>query len=515
VSTPTAITARGPCPLSSSTSSLPASPAATDTPHRRRWQAVRQRAVPFATRVYWAWPALAMLVIGGFRITRPALWADELATWGAVRTGWGNLFKLAGDVDAVVTPYYVLLKAWTTVVGTSTLALRLPSLACVVATAALVTAIGERLGSRRAGVAAGLLFAVVPSMSRYGQEARPYAAAILAVTLATFLLLRALPEPTFGRWAAYSVAVAAIGLMHLVALLVLGAHLVAVVNGFRRSSLPRWLLAAGLGVLPALPLVWLGHREIAAIDYIARSDWHSLLGSPGVIFGSWLAGGALMGLAAPAITTRYPALLLAGWALVPVALLWTVGFVVIVWWPRYLLFVVPGWALLAGLALWRSTVARIVISVGLVAGLGIPDQLVIRTEDGHNHGTKEVAGIIAANYRPGDGLAVALHEPIVPWEARDIVARYVPAGRRPRDVFALTPQRTNGTLLATECPDDQLAGCLGDTPRLWIIRFHAHPDPVAGLGPAKEALLYQDFTVQHVWPESSLTVALLVRRPGR
>lgn len=498
--------------MSSSTSSLPATPAAE--PPLRRWQLVRQRARPLAIRYYWAWPALAMLVIGAFRITRAALWADELATWGAVRTGWGNLFRMAGDVDAVVTPYYVLLKVWTSVVGTSTLALRLPSLACMVAAAALVTAIGERLGSRRAGVAAGLLFAVVPSMSRYGQEARPYAAAILGVTAATFLLLRALPEPTPGRWAAYSVAVAATGLMHLVALLVLAAHLVAVVNGYRRSSLPRWLLAAGLGVLPALPLAWLGHREIAAIDYIARSDWHSLLQSPGVIFGSWLAGGALMGLAVPAITTRYPALLLAGWALLPVALLWCIGFVVIVWWPRYLLFVVPGWALLAGLALWRSTAWRIAISVGLVAVIGAPDQLVIRTEDGHNHGTKEVAGIIAANYEPGDGLAVALHEPIVPWEARDIVARYVPADKRPRDVFALTPQRTGGKLIATECPDDELAQCLGDTPRLWIIRFHAHPDPIAGLGPAKEALLYQDFTVEHVWPESSLTVALLVRRPG-
>jgi mannosyltransferase len=500
--------------LSSSTSSLPTS--ATDPTHlrgrlRRLWRR-RGEAVPLAARVPWAWPALTMLVIGGFRITRPGLWADELATWGAVRAPWGNLFRMAGDVDAVVTPYYVLLKTWTSVVGTSTLALRLPSLACMAATAALVSAIGGRLGTRRAGLAAGLLFAVVPSMSRYGQEARPYAAAILAATAATYLLLRALPEPTPARWAAYAVAVAAIGLMHLVALLVLAAHLIAVVNGYRRSALPRWLLAAGAGVLPALPLAWAGHREMAAIDYIARSDWHSLLQSPGVIFGSFLAGGALMGLAVPALTTRYPGVLLACWAFVPVALLWAIGLVVIVWWPRYLLFVVPGWALLAGLALWRATAARIVLSVALVAGLGLPDQLDLRTEDGHNHGTKEVAGIIAANERPGDGLAVALHEPIVPWEARDIVARYLPEDKRPRDVFAVTPQRTDGHLLATECTDRALAGCLGDTPRLWVIRFHAHPDPLAGIGPAKETLLRQDFRTAQVWYEPSLTVALLVRR---
>lgn len=365
--------------MSSSTSSLPAT--TPDQPDRGRWQSARHAFTSYATRCYWAWPALAMLAIGAFGITGPAPAAAELATRRAVRTGWSHLFPLPGH--AASTPYDVLLKAWTSVAGSSTLALRLPSLACVVVTAALVAAIGERLGSRRAGVAAGLLFAVVPSMSRYGQEARPYAAAVLAVTVATLLLLRALPEPTKGRWAAYAVAVAAIGLIHLVALLVLAAHLAAVVNGHRRDSLPRWLLSAGLGVLPALPLAWLSRAHLTATAHLAHPGWHALLASPSVLFGSWLAGGALMGLAVPAITPRYPALLLAGWALLPVALLWAAGLALPVWSPEYLLFVVPGWALLAGLALWRSTVWRIVISVCLVAVIGAPDQLALRTGTGH------------------------------------------------------------------------------------------------------------------------------------
>ena len=79
-------------------------------------------------RFYWAGPAVLALVLSAYQITRPALWADELATWGAVRLSWGALFRLLGNVDAVVGPYYALMKLWTGVAGTSTLALRLPSL---------------------------------------------------------------------------------------------------------------------------------------------------------------------------------------------------------------------------------------------------------------------------------------------------------------------------------------------------------------------------------------------------
>ncbi len=64
-------------------------------------------------RFYWAWPAALTLVLSAYQLTRPALWADELATWGAVRLRWGALFRLLGNVDAVVGPYYALMKAWT------------------------------------------------------------------------------------------------------------------------------------------------------------------------------------------------------------------------------------------------------------------------------------------------------------------------------------------------------------------------------------------------------------------
>ncbi|MEV0840950.1 glycosyltransferase family 39 protein [Actinocatenispora sera] len=464
---------------------------------------------PWWQRLVWVWPTLAMLVVGSIGLTRPALWADELATWGAVRLDWSGLVRLGGDVDAVITPYYLLMKLWTSVAGTSTLALRLPSVLAVAAAAGLVTWIGARLGGTRAGLLGGAVFVVIPSLSRYGQDARVYAFATLAVCLATLALIRATERPTAGRWLGYGVLVAVAGLLHMMTLLMLSAHLLAVLLRSRRMSW-RWAVAAAAGTLPVLPLVWVGYHERSAIGYLKPAGWDTLFTAPEIMFGSLLVCGLLVGLSLPAVSLRWPDVLPAALAVLPALVLFAVSHVKPLLSPRYLLYTVPAWSMLAGrtlgrVAWWRGAVAVLVLAV---AGLSV--QRDVRGPAGHLDGTKQIADVIAGHYRPGDGLAVALHEPIVPWEARDLVARYVPARKRPRDVFATRPQRTDGRMLATECTD--LSRCLGDTPRLWVIRCFHHGDPLRGIGARKEALLRRDFRIEHTWVQPRVMVALLVRR---
>ena len=57
----------------------------------------------------------------------------------------------------------------------------------------------QAAGRSPAGLAAGLVFALVPSVSRFAQEIRFYALAVLIATLATLLLLRALDRPSARR----------------------------------------------------------------------------------------------------------------------------------------------------------------------------------------------------------------------------------------------------------------------------------------------------------------------------
>nr|WP_089155065.1 glycosyltransferase family 39 protein [Micromonospora sp. NBS 11-29] len=176
----------------------------------------------------WAVPGLFTLVVTLAGIGHAQPWRDELATWSAATRPLPDLVRLTRTIDAATGPYYLLMHGWTALAGTSPTALRLPSALAMAAAAALTARLGALLAGDRAGLLAGLLFAVLPATSRYGQEARPYALATLLAVLATLLLVEALRRPTWRRWAGYAVAVAALGLLHLIALTLLAAHAVAV-----------------------------------------------------------------------------------------------------------------------------------------------------------------------------------------------------------------------------------------------------------------------------------------------
>lgn len=483
------------------------------------------------------------VLIGIPALGRPGLWADELATWGAVRLSWSRLWTLLGSTDAVNGGHYLGLKLWTGLFGTGEVALRTPSLPAMAVATAAVTAIAARTWNRRWGTTCGLVFALLPVTSRYAAEARGYALVMAAGAVASWLLLRLagparhrLRHPGIG-WAAYTAAVVVAGVGNLISVLLLPAHAVVLAvwrwrHGRQRPvpALP-WWWATGAAAVMLAPLALLGLRQIDQTGWIAPLSWHGIGLFPKALFGSrpvaLLIG---VGCAAAGLrrwaTRRHPdprsgddhgtMPALCG-AVLPAAVLLAMSTVVDLWFPRYLLFTVPAWVLLAMSAVAgpdprrrRATAGSVVIAVA-VAGLGA--QWDIRQPDGHGHDTRGVAAVITTGYRPGDGFAVALDEPVVPWEARDLVNRYVPADRRPTDVFAVTPQRTAGRLPATECADP--AACLGDTPRLWVIRFEHPTDPLTGLGAAKEALLRDLFTVTDIRPLRGLTVALLTRTaPG-
>jgi mannosyltransferase len=436
----------------------------------------------------------------------------------------------------------VLLKAWTGLAGTSTVALRLPSVLAMAVTAGLVSVLGSACcratgrvpTGRWGGLLAGAGFAVVPMTSRYAQEARPYAFVILFAVLASLLLVRLVERPAPARAVAYAAAILLLGAFHVVSLLLLVGHAVPVLatlgrrtgpaeepTGRHRTVLVAWACATGAALVLLLPLAWLGRRQRAQISWISPAHWQTLVNTPSTLFGSGLVAGALVILAALALIYRWrsgppagrgavdPVILLTAWAVGPILALYLIAKLTPLFWPRYLLYTMPAVVLLATLALIRLKKVEAAGVVAVIAVLGVPAQQGFREVDGHNHATSQAAGIIAAGERPGDAIAYALHEPVVPWEARDIVARYVPADRRPDDVFAVTAQRTDGQLLATECPDP--ASCLdrADPDRIWVLRYQNLGDPLAGIGEPKQQLLQSRYHLQSLWLVRGLTVALL------
>ncbi|MEH1054243.1 glycosyltransferase family 39 protein [Micromonospora sp. CPCC 206171] len=332
----------------------------------------KRHAVEGWARLVWVPPLLATLIVGRYGIGHAQPWRDELATWSAATRPLGDLLRLTGTVDAANGPYYLLMHGWVRLFGDSATALRLPSALAMAGAAGLTAVLGRWLLGTRAGLLAGLLFAVLPGTSRYAQEARPYALASLFAVLATLLLVAALRRPSWTRWAGYAVAVAALGLTHLLALTLLAAHAAVVLVAWwrgraaaglapspapaddRDGRLPvRWLLAVlpALALLTPLLLTARGQRS-RQLDWVEPARLADLAALPGGVAQSSVVGGLLVGLAAlGAVLMGRRALLPGLCVLLPVLLVFVGALVVALWVPRYLVFTVPFASVLAGAAL--------------------------------------------------------------------------------------------------------------------------------------------------------------------
>ncbi|MFI5487423.1 glycosyltransferase family 39 protein [Micromonospora echinaurantiaca] len=509
----------------------------------------------------WPWPALLTLLVTVAGIDRAQLWRDELATWSAATRSVGDLVRLTGTIDAATGPYYLVMHGWVAVVGDSVTALRLPAALAMAAAAGLTALLGQRLGDARAGLLGGLLFAVLPGTSRYGQEARPYALATFLAVLATLLLVEALRRPGWARWAGYAAAVAALGLTHLIALTLLAAHAVAVLAARRtpdRAGLPAaavpgrpgttgdptstsgpaptadpgaagdpaggpgtvgpwrrplcWLLALLPAALLLTPLVLVAagqrSRQLDWVDTARPADLPALAGG---VAQSGVVGGLLVGLAALGAARSGRRALLPGCAvLLPVLLVFAAGLAVPLWVPRYLVFVVPFAALLAGAALAPVRLPAALAVVALAGLLGLPDQAALRRTHEWPRSApvdyRAAAGVVAANQRPGDAV---VYSPRESWLFLDLGLRYHLRDRRPDDVLVTRDQARRGDLWAAEC--DRPAQCLAGAERVWLVVAGRRADPVAAVPGAKGAALRDGFTVEQVWPHPGLTVALLTR----
>ena len=160
-----------------------------DTRHARHGKghpglhAIAQRWAPLL-------PATVTLAVTLWRIQVPSYWRDEAATLSATSRPLPDMFRLMGHQDAVHGAYYVLMWAVVRLAGAGELATRLPSALAMAAAAGVVAMLGRRLVSPRAGLAAGLVFAAMPPVSWFGQDARPFAMETALACVASYLFIR-------------------------------------------------------------------------------------------------------------------------------------------------------------------------------------------------------------------------------------------------------------------------------------------------------------------------------------
>ncbi|HEY4023204.1 MAG TPA: glycosyltransferase family 39 protein [Pseudonocardiaceae bacterium] len=428
------------------------------------------------------WPSLiaplATLVVCLIGIDSASFWRDEAATLDAVSRPIPALLRTLTQVDAVHGAYYLLLWPIVHTFGSGEFAVRFPSALAMAAAAYGIGKLGARLHSRRAGVLAGLVFAVLPQVSRYGQEARSYALVVAVAVLASHLLVGALAQPSRRRWVGYGCAIGALGLLNLFALLLLVAHAVFVLCQ-DRPSVREWLLAAGLGCLPSVPILVLAVRQQDQLSWVGPPDANS-----GGDLAAWLAGSVLSAVIASVLIglflgrrpVRLPlASLTLPWLVLPPIVLILGSALKPVYVQRYLLFCLPALALVVGAGLATVAVAPRVVGLVLLAVLGLPTQSAVRQVGGHGDDIGDAATILAQEARPGDGVLFncpSCHYPDMP---REFEFAYPQAFAPLVDVTIAASPSTSNTLRGTESAHARLA----HVARVWVVDVDGGAEPVA------------------------------------
>ncbi len=480
-------------------------------------------------------PAAAALVIVLPGLGARPMWTDEYATWHAATLSTGDLARLLDHIDAVLAPYYVFMHMWIAVFGDSPTSLRLPSALAVAAAAGLTSVLGGRLFHRWVGGAAGILFACLPMVSRYGQEARPYGLAVAAALISTWLLIRAFDDPCWSRWCWYAAALVGVGLTHIVALLILLPHAAAMWRPARRDlRVWRWTAAVAVTITVMLPLAAKGSQQSAAIAWI-RLGAQELRQLPGRMFGTdavaaVVIGFAMVGAVALWRRRRQAVLLLTMWAVGPVVFCYVTFPLLHLFLYRYLLFTVPAWCILAVAAasatprlvgvlatatprlVLRILVPRVLMVACLVVGtavIGLPAQAAARRYPVGEPDFHGAAALVSSRMSAADGIAFGFANSDI-----RLAFSYELRGRRrrPRDVFLDVPAQKNGTFGALECA--AATRCLADTTRIWLVgtetdlarQFTIMPRAIA-------QLLHDHFVVTETWTRSGVTTRLLTRTP--
>ncbi len=161
-----------------------------------------------APRIGWKSALIAIaflgLVLRIYAIDKNSFWYDEAYSVSVIKSSYHDL--LSGKVKDAGNPplYWAALKAWSSWVGSSDLALRSFSVVCGVATVAMICLLGKRLLDTNTGLIAAALFAISPLSIELSNEARCYALLHLLAVTSTLSFVRWLNTRGWVDLAVYS-----------------------------------------------------------------------------------------------------------------------------------------------------------------------------------------------------------------------------------------------------------------------------------------------------------------------
>lgn len=423
----------------------------------------------------------------------PSYWGDEAASVLSADRSLSSLFAELSNIDAVHGVYYLFLHFWVDVFGTSELMVRLPSAVAIGLAAAGVVVLARRLsGSARFAIASGLVFAILPIVTRMGSEARSYAFAMAAAVWLAVVFVRLVRTRDTRIWAWMLFGLGGAASVYLFLYLVLLVPIFAVgMLALRppRVIVMRWLSSVPVTLVLALPIMLAAVSQREQLDFLSRRDYATV---ESVVVTQWFGSVWFAALAWALIVLaivgsalrrepRPRVFFLTGWLMIPTALLMLANFALIpIYSPRYLSFCAPAVAILmvegakvaVGFARGRARRAVVVaIAVALVL-TAAPVYVAQRAPFSRGEGSdlREAAQAVAANASAGD--AIVFDDSVRPSRKPRLAIDLYPEQFAGLDDIALvTPARHSDTIWARVTPIEQLGAELREHETVWALEF--------------------------------------------
>lgn len=374
--------------------------------------------------------------------------------------------------------------------GLSESVLRLPSALFGGASASVVFLIARTLGGWRAGLVAGLLFALSPLQVQYGQEARSYTFVMLMMAIGLLGLVqiarnpraaslpRRDPEARILPWAIYAIGtIGALQVLSTAFLWLISANGAAIIIAMdarieQRLFIRRWIVVQAVILVSILP--WFAAMALLtdgqmgnATDWVPPITWHSFVSTLSSLYFmriSRLISFHLFPAVVPGLGILLLVLCVLGLlflhtrdggktllrsmlvlALLPPLLLLTISLAKPLWMPRYVMWSAVPFFVLAGLGIARLPGPRLQFTaaavMGLLAAVNLGPYYHAETKPRWDLAARDLMQAV----EPGDMVLVPDRGPIVIMDfflGRE--GRSIPAGIWTRDVFAAAAHLQKG-----------------------------------------------------------------------
>lgn len=372
-------------------------------------RSVSRLAAPrWAVAWHWAPPAVVFasaLALGAYRIGAKSFWHDEAVTAWFARQGPVGVLQTVPGWDANDGLYYFLLSFWAQLVGLGEGLLRAPSAVFAAASAATLYVVACRIEGRAVAAGAAALLISSEQYLNYAQEARPYALALFMVTASMLAVILVVDKPESRLRLAAFVCMGVLALYsHLFTGFVIATEILWLFTKSKRAAIT---VGLGSSVL-ATPLLvyglfhgtpgWIAAISLNGVTWtflgLAGGSWPVLLTAAGlVVRGLWLVARGRRSLALPLAM-----------AVLPMVALVVVSFVKPALVTRYLLFTLPGLAIVCSVGV-LSLRPRTVAAVAFAAVLAINTLAGVSWYTGHpKDDARNMVAVIVRNSHDGDAI---------------------------------------------------------------------------------------------------------------